>query len=212
MSAADADIQVVVIDDHPMIRRALEAFLTNRGIRVIGTASSAAEGRRLIAMGKPDVAVVDVDLGADDGVALAQEVGGFDDAPAILLYTGYIDSRTLEAALDGHVRGVALKTGSLEDLAQAVRSVAAGREYLDPQLIRALRDAESATTRLTPREREILGFAAAGMTADEIAARLVLSPHTVETHIRNAVRRLGARGRLHAVVLALQAGEISPAA
>jgi DNA-binding CsgD family transcriptional regulator len=77
-------------------------------------------------------------------------------------------------------------------------------------VVDALRAAKSAPSVLSAREREILGLVAAGMTADEIAERLVLSSHTVETHVRNSVRKLGARGRLHAVVLALQNGEIQP--
>ena len=203
------EIQVVLVDDHPSVRRGLEMILPRLGLRVIGTASTAEEGERMARARKPDVAVVDIDLAGASGTDVAREMLDEDPDIKIVLYTGHAEPDVLADAVHSGVAGVVLKGAPLEDLVAAIRSAAAGGHFLDPQVSRMLADrAEGGRGCISSREAEILTMFAEGLTTDDIAERLFLSPMTVATHARNAVRKLGARGRLHAVILALQAGEI----
>jgi DNA-binding NarL/FixJ family response regulator len=154
----------------------------------------------------PDVAVVDVGLDGGSGVDLARQVLARRPDTGILLYTGgMLDQTTLREALGCGARGVALKAGAPAELIEAIRTVAGGGQYVDPRLA-ALLDARErgALCLLTRREREILDFLAGGLSGEEVAVRLVLSPQTVQTHVRNLMRKLGARTRVHALALALR--------
>src|SRR5438067_2317459 len=120
------------------------------------------------------------------------------------------DHEVLLSALDCGARGFALKAGPPEELMAAVRAVGNGGEYLDPRL-RPLVLARSATERagvLSPREREVLHLLADGMNGEQVAERLVISTETVRTHVRNAMAKLEANTRVHAIAIALRQGEI----
>jgi DNA-binding NarL/FixJ family response regulator len=128
----------------------------------------------------------------------------------VLLYTGIGDQDTLVRALDCGARGFALKAGSPEELMAALRAVAEGSGYVDERL-RSLLLARFTTERigiLSPREREVLDLLAKGLNGEEVAVQLVLSPETVRTHVRNAMEKLEANTRVHAVAIALRQGEI----
>ena len=203
------EIQIVLIDDHDSVRRGLESILPRMGFRVIGSAATAEEGERMLRMRKPQVAVVDIDLAGASGTDLAQHVMEAEPATKVVLYTGHGEPDVLAEAAHSGVAAVALKGAPLEDLVTAVRTAAAGGHYLDPHITRVLADMSAKGKGLiSRREAEILSLYAEGLTSDDIAERLFLSPMTVATHVRNAIRKLGARGRLHAVILALQSGEI----
>jgi DNA-binding NarL/FixJ family response regulator len=128
----------------------------------------------------------------------------------IVLYTGAADERQLLDALDAGAAGFALKSGDPQELEDAIRTVAAGGDYIDPRLTPLLATGGNGRKRLSPREREIMGLLSQGLSGEEVASRLFLSPETVRTHVRNAMGKLGAATRAHAVALALQHGEISP--
>jgi DNA-binding NarL/FixJ family response regulator len=203
------EIQVVVVDDHPSLRRGLELLLPKAGLRVTGTAGTAEEGSVMIASRRPDVAVLDIALGDSSGTALANELSTLSQRTATVLYTGCSDPEVLAQAVASGALGVVQKTSPVEDLATAIRAAADGRTFLDPRIAELLAGAVDHATRLiSVREAEVLGLIATGMTADDVAAKLCLSQETVQTHVRNAVRKLGARGRLHAVILALQRGDL----
>jgi DNA-binding NarL/FixJ family response regulator len=202
-------LQVVVIEDHPSMRAGLELLLAKRGFRVIGSAASAAEGGAMITARRPDVAVIDIDLGDGSGTVLAQTVAAADPSVGVVLYTGNVDPSVLEDAVDSGAKGVVLKTSPLDDLARAIRAVAAGGTFLDQAISASLRQgAVQAPSRLSRREAEILALLAHGQTSAQVAADLFLSDATVQTHVRNVCQKLGARGRLHAVIIALGTGEL----
>jgi DNA-binding NarL/FixJ family response regulator len=103
-----------------------------------------------------------------------------------------------------------LKTSPVEDLVRALRAAAAGGTFIDPAASASLRSvAAGAPRRLSRRETEVLGLLVRGQTSGQVAGELFLSEKTVETHVRNACRKLGAHGRLHAVVIALESGELA---
>jgi DNA-binding NarL/FixJ family response regulator len=203
-------LNVVIVDDHVALRRGMELLLRRAGHHVVGTADDAESGEALIQRRMPDVALVDLALPGKSGAELTRSLLATDPTLRIILYTGAADERQLLAALDAGAAGVALKSGDPQELEQAIRSVAAGDDYLDPRLTPLLsRAANGAVKTLSPREREILGLLSRGLSGEQAAKQLYLSSETVRTHVRNAMTKLGAATRAHAVALALQRGEIS---
>jgi DNA-binding NarL/FixJ family response regulator len=202
-------IEVLIVEDHPPVREGLELLLPRHGFRTIGSARGAGEGARMIRARRPDVALVDIDLGDGSGTDLA--AGARDEGlpTAVVLYTAAIDRDLVDATAACGAAGLVLKSSPMEHVADAIRAAAAGRNYVDPSLTRMLRPASAGVPRRTSvREAEVLGMLALGRTTGQIADELCLSPATVQTHVRNATGKLGARGRLHAVILALVNGEI----
>lgn len=202
-------IEVVLVDHHEALRKGLEDLLGRRGIRTLGTASTAAAAVDLLDTVDPDVVVLGIQLRDLSGLQLTRRLCLDHPGLAILIYTSVEDVATLAEALDCGARGFALKLGSIDQLVQGLRQVARGKRYVDPQ-IRALLDAavEGKPLILTKREREIFDLLAQGMTGEEIATRLTVSPDTVRTHIRNGMKSLHAHTRTGAVVQALKAAEI----
>ena len=130
---------------------------------------------------------------------------------AVVLYTGDADAELLYGGLDSGARGYALKAGSMTELVAAIEQVAEGGTYVDPRLDRILLS-ERATAKvpqLSPREREIMHLMAEGGTAQDVGAQLGVSVETVRTHVRNVIRKLQARNRVHAIAIALQRGDIT---
>jgi DNA-binding NarL/FixJ family response regulator len=201
---------VVIVEDHVALRRGLELLLRGTDCRVIGTADDAETALALIERRRPDVAIVDINLPGQSGIELTRGVLAQNADLGVLLYTGVDDQDTLSAALDCGARGFALKAGAPEELLAAIRAVAAGDTYVDRRL-RPLLLARLTTEKigvLSPREREVLDLLAQGLTGEDVAARLGLSPETVRTHVRNAMDKLEAHTRVHAVAIALRQGEI----
>jgi DNA-binding NarL/FixJ family response regulator len=153
---------------------------------------------------------VDINLPGQSGIELTKRLLEENPDLGVLLYTGIDDQDTLSEALDCGARGFALKAGPPEELLTAIRAVARGDTYVDSRL-RPLLLARSTTEKigmLSPREREVLDLLAKGLTGEDVAERLTLSPETVRTHVRNAMTKLEAHTRVHAVAIALRQGEI----
>jgi DNA-binding NarL/FixJ family response regulator len=204
-------LRLVLVEDHEALREGLELLLGREGCTVVGTAGSLDEGEALIAQTEPDVAVVDIRLGAESGIELTRRLLDANPDQRIVLYTGESDSDVLFDALDSGARGYALKEGSPGELVSALQTVADGGTYVDPRLRPALlsRRTTQRLPTLSPREREIMDLLAQGLTGEQVAERLVLSAETVKTHIRNAMNKLEASTRVHAVAIALREGYIS---
>ena len=204
------ELNVVIVDDHVALRRGMELLLRRAGHHVVGTADDAEAGEALILRRKPDVALVDLALPGMSGAELTRSLLKEDPGVRIILYTGAADERQLLDALDAGAAGLALKSGDPQELEQAILTVAGGGDYLDPRLTPLLAKSGNGRDKtLSPREREILGLLSQGLSGEEAATQLFLSPETVRTHVRNAMTKLGAATRAHAVALALQRGEIS---
>jgi len=204
-------LNVVIVDDHVALRRGMELLLRRAGHHVVGTADNAEAAEALILRRKPDVALVDLSLPGKSGADLTRSLLAEDPELRIMLYTGAADEAQLLEGLDAGAAGFALKTGDPQELEQAIITVAGGEDYLDPRLAPLLARAGNGRLRiLSPREREILGLISQGLSGEDAAKQLFLSSETVRTHVRNAMSKLGAATRAHAVALALQRGEISP--
>jgi DNA-binding NarL/FixJ family response regulator len=212
MVPADTPLRLVLIEDHQALREGLELLLDREGLSVVGTAGTAAAGRELVERLNPDVALVDIRLGEDSGIKLTAELVDADPDRRIVLYTGSADVDLLISGLDSGARGYALKDGTPTELKTAVRTVAEGGTYVDPRLHPALLSRKATQTQrmLSKREREIMDLLAQGMTGEQVAEHLFLSPETIKTHIRNAMSKLEANTRVHAIAIALRDGFISP--
>ncbi len=201
-------IEVIVVDDHLMMRKGLEVLLRQEDMRVAGVAGTLSEARSLFERRHCDVALLDVHLGSETSTPLVQELLSRDPQAALVIYTGFTEpGKGLEAAVQAGARGFVLKSSPAPRLIEALHTVAEGGNYVDPDLALHLSQGAqvSLLALLSPREREIIDLLAEGFTGHAIAVRLVLSPETVRTHVRNAMRKLGAKTRVQAVALVVQA-------
>lgn len=202
---------LVLVDDHQALREGLASILAGHGFDVLGQAGSAAAGEDLVRHAEPDLALLDIGLPDEDGIKLTRKLLEHQPSLRIVLYTGDADAEMLYDGLDSGARGYVLKAGSTDELVEAIRRVADGLTYVDPRLDRILLSprATERVPALSPREREIMHLMAEGLTAEAIAQRLVVSVETVRTHVRNVIRKLQARNRVHAIAIALERGEIA---
>lgn len=211
MTPSATPLNVVIVDDHVALRRGVELLLRRNGHHVVGAADDAESAESLIKRRRPDVALIDLALPRESGAELTRRLLQADPDVRIVLYTGTTDEGQLLEGLDAGAAGFALKSGDPEELEEAIRTVAEGRDWLDPRLkpLLARKNGNGHAHVLSPREREILGLLSKGLSGEEAAKQLFLSSETVRTHVRNAMTKLGAATRVHAVALALKRGEIS---
>jgi DNA-binding NarL/FixJ family response regulator len=203
--------RLVIIDDHEALREGLAVLLRQGGMEVVAAAANVAAGLDVVDHAEPDVAIVDIRLPDGSGIDLTRELLERTPGLGVILYTGDSDFELLYDGLDSGARGYALKAGSIDELLSAVERVADGGTYVDPRLDRVLLS-EHATSRLpnlSPREREIMHLMAEGGTAQDVGGQLGVSVETVRTHVRNVIRKLQARNRVHAIAIALQRGDIT---
>jgi DNA-binding NarL/FixJ family response regulator len=202
--------KLIIIEDHPAIGQGIKLLLERGGFEVIGLVGSAGAGYELVGATAPDAVLIDIGLPDESGIELARRLLRRDATLGIVFFTGIEDSVQLRDALDCGARGFVRKTAKPETIVAAAHAVAAGGSYVDPDARAALLAHETTSTLrvLSVREREVLDLLAQGLTGEEAAERLFLSPETIRTHIRNAMRKLEAGTRVHAVALALRNEEI----
>ena len=215
--------RVAVADDQELVRSGLRGLLEARGLDVVGEAG---DGRAAVALAhelQPDVLVMDIRMPVLDGISATRELTSSGSATRVLVLTTYDLDRYVYDALRAGAAGFLLKASPPDRLAEAVRVVAAGEALLAPSLTRRLiaahisrppplDGAPAALADLTEREREVLTLVARGLTNDEIAARLVVSPATVKTHVNRVLSKRQLRSRAQAVVLAYETGLVQPGA
>lgn len=197
---------LVLIEHHEALRDGLAVLLERRGFKILGCATTAARGEEAIVQQQPDLAVVGVDLPDERGTELVRRLSGREKAKFVI-YTGLTDPDLLEAAFRSGARGLVAKPAGLPVLVDALREVWRGGRYFDRSFA-PRSNGNGGGKVLSSRESEILAMLAAGQTGEEIAQRLVLSPETVRTHVRNAMKKLQARTRVEVVVKALDREEI----
>ena len=211
MEEASGNPSLVLVEHHEALRDGLAVLLERRGFSVVGCATTAARAEEVIFERQPDMAVVGVDLPDERGTELIRRLQGGVNGTKFVIYTGLTEPAVLEAAFRSGACGLVAKPAGLPALVEALRKVWRGGRYFDPSFSPQAVDRAVPAKALSGREAEILALLARGLTGEEIAQRLVLSPETVRTHVRNAMGKLEARTRTQAVVKAMERGEIQAA-
>jgi DNA-binding NarL/FixJ family response regulator len=217
-------IRVVLADDQALIRSGFRVLIDSaEDLEVVGEAGTGDDAVRLARATRADVVLMDIRMPGTDGIAATQAITDDDDlagVKVVVLTTFEIDAYVIEAVRAG-ASGFLSKSIEPADLLDAIRTVAGGDALLSPKATQALL-AEFATAGtgpaipadrladLTTREREMMTLAAHGLSNDQIAERLFLSPLTVKTHINRAMMKLAVRDRAQLVVLAYQSGLVRP--
>lgn len=202
-------IRLMLVDDHALIRQGLRtAAEASEDIEVVGEASSLAEARAIVRATKPDVLVVDVNLGDGSGLDLVRELRGADAGVGLVVLTMYDGDEHLFRALDAGASVFVLKSAPSDDVLAAVRhSATRPSSFTAEGLAGALRRRMAGpAVRLTPREDEILRLLAGGRSVAEVAGSLFISPSTAKTHISKLYEKLGASNRAHAMMEAVRLG------
>jgi DNA-binding NarL/FixJ family response regulator len=213
-------VRVLLADDQELIRTGLEMVIdATDDLEVVGHASDGREAVELAGRLRPDVVVMDIRMPGVDGIQATRRIAATrsDGKPRVLMLTTFdLDEYVFEAFRAG-ASGFLLKDARGEEIANAIRAVAAGEALASPSVTRRLieRFVDSpgpspkpppGLDELTPREREVLELIARGLSNAELAERLYLSEKTVKTHVGRILLKLGLRDRVHAVILAYEAG------
>lgn len=208
-------IRVVLADDHAVVRQGIRDFLEESGlVHIVGEASTGEEAWRLVEAERPDVVILDVRMPEGSGLEITRRIRQNWPDMGVLILSAYDDDPFVMAALQAGANGYVLKTASADEIVAAVRAVAAGQSALDPQIVQKLMHRLGAPHHelliepLTEREREVLQFAARGLTNRQIGHRLGISDRTVQGHLANIYGKLQVNSRTEAVTKALQLGLI----
>jgi DNA-binding NarL/FixJ family response regulator len=221
---SDQSVSVLIADDQALVRAGFRAILEGQsGITVAGEAIDGRDAIDLARKRRPDVVLMDIQMPDIDGIDATRCIlTGADDehAPAILMLTTFDLNEYVYEALRAGASGFLLKDVLPEELIAAVRVVAAGDGLIAPTITKRLIEQFARTAppsapppqveELTPREVEVLRLVARGLSNREIAAELVLSEATVKTHVKRILSKLDVRDRVQAVVLAYEAGLVTP--
>ena len=202
-----ADIRVLVVDDHPAVRRGLRTFLELAGdLEVVGEAADGASAVELVADLAPDVVLLDMMLPGLDGVAVLHELRRRELTCRVLVVTSFTDRARLLPAVRAGARGYLSKDVDPQALVAAVRSVAAGHLLFEPEVAATLIGAPPVEPALTARERDVLALIAQGRSNREIARELVVAEKTVKTHVSSILAKLGLADRTQAALHAVRSG------
>lgn len=216
-------IRAVIVDDQELVRAGLRPLAERDGdIVVAGEAATGQAGVELARTARPDIVLMDLSMPGEGGVAATQRIVADPSlvATRVLVLTTFDDDADVFAALAAGASGYLLKDVSPDGLRAAIRTVARGDGVLDPAVTaRVMRAARAPSgnsqhrerlSALTDREAEVLALVGRGLTNDEIAQRLFLSPATARTYVSRLLAKLGARDRAALIVLAYEGGVIQP--
>jgi len=207
--------QVLIADDHPLIRQGLRTLLEQHGFTVVGEAADGREAAQLAQELEPDVAVLDLAMPLLNGLDAAREITRTSRRTKTILVTVHTADQYVLAALQAGVRGYVLKSQAIAELVQAIQEVMRGGRYLSPGISEAVVQAYLAKTDLpadplTPREREVLQLIAEGKATKDIAGLLGVSVKTVESHRTRLMEKLDIRQTAGLVRYAIRRGLIQP--
>lgn len=213
----ESSIRIMLVDDHALVREGVRHVLTaTPGFEVVGEAADGESALQLAPTVAPDLVVLDLSMPGGSGLELATRLRTLLPAVRILILSIHDHPEYVLGAVRAGAQGYLRKDTSPAELREAIRAVSRGESYFSPNVARHLTAAVRGESdkgtpverlvRLAPREREVLGGIAAGETSREIAARLGLSPRTVETYRENLMRKLDIRTVAGLTRFALDAG------
>lgn len=209
MTSPSPRIRVLVVDDHPMVRRGLATFL--KVFDDLELAGEVADGKAAIqrcAELQPDVVLMDMAMPDMDGATATRHIRSQSESIQVIALTSFKEEVLVRSALQAGAIGYLLKDVTADELAQAIRAAHAGRATLSPEAAQALVHAASQAPPpgldLTERERAVLALMVEGLNNTQIATKLTVSPSTVKSHVSNILTKLGVASRTEAVTLALR--------
>ena len=216
-------VRLVIVDDQGMVRAGFRSLLAGEpDFEVVGEAANGEEAVEVVSRLLPDVTLMDIRMPVLDGIAATRQlVAAGVETKVLVLTTFDLDEYVFEALRAG-ASGFLLKDAPAEELAAAIRVVAAGESLLAPGVTRRVIDAfvrraapptrapQPRLASLTPRELEVLGLLARGLSNLDIATRLFVSEGTTKTHVSNVLSKLGLRDRVQAVIFAYENAVVIP--
>jgi DNA-binding NarL/FixJ family response regulator len=216
-------VRVVLADDQPLVRAALRMVITDAAdIEVVGEAGDGGEAVEVVGRQHPDVVVMDIRMPGLDGIEATRRIAQRAAGTHVIVLTTFDDDDYVYGALRAGASGFLVKDMALDDIMAAIRVVAAGDALIAPSVTRRLIKHFAAghlaaatphreLSGITDREREVLALVASGLSNAEIAERLFISVATAKTYITRLLAKLDARDRVHLVIIAYQAGIVTPA-
>jgi len=216
-------ITILLVDDHAVIRTALKLVIQNcPGLRMIGEAANRDEALSIISREPPDIILLDLDLGGENGLDLIPELTGGNGHSKIIVLTGLRDPEAHHRAVKLGAMGVVQKENAVDVLLKAIERVSAGEAWLDPSLMaRVLSEVSPARNKkvdpeaakiaaLSNREREVLTLISEGLKNKEIAGRLFISEWTVRHHITSIFSKLDVSDRVDLILYSYRHGLATP--
>ncbi len=207
-------IRVLIVDDHPMVRRGLATFLkVFDDLELAGEAAGGQEALQLCARLKPDVVLMDMVMPEMDGAVATRLIRQQSSSIQVVALTSFKEEALIQNALQAGAIGYLLKDVSADELARAIRAAAAGRSTLSPDVAEVMVHVAGQPPKpgldLTERECAVLALMVEGLNNTQIAGRLGVSPSTIKSHVSNILTKLGVSSRTEAVTLALRNGLVS---
>ena len=208
-------LDVLLADDHLIVRQGLKVLLERDGFTVCGEAADGREALQLAQKARPDIAVLDRALPLHNGIDAGRAILQNSPKTKVVLLTMHTEEHQVLEALRAGIKGYVLKSRAAEELVQAIREVSLGKLYLTPGVSEAVAQAYLAKTELppdplTPREREMLQLIAEGKTTKEAAAILGISVKTAESHRTRLMEKLNIHETASLVRYALRRGLVQP--
>jgi len=205
-------IRVVIVDDHEIVRQGLTSFLgLQEDIEIVAEGSNGEQAVALAAEHNPDIVLLDLLMPVMDGAEATKRILADNPDARIIILSSFSDDKRAIPAVQAGAFGYLLKDIAPEALAQAIRDAHAGKAQLAPEITQKLMThmrgaAESGREPLTERETDVLRCIARGMSNDEIADELYISPLTVKTHVSNLLAKLDLADRTQAAIYAIRNG------
>jgi NarL family two-component system response regulator LiaR len=215
MTAAPAPrIRVLIVDDHPMVRRGLATFLkVFDDLELAGEVAGGQEAVRLCAQVRPDVVLMDMVMPDMDGATATRIIRKQSESIQVIALTSFKEEILVQSALQAGAIGYLLKDVSADELARAIRAASAGRATLSPDVTEVMVHAAGQPPKpgrdLTERERAVLALMVEGLNNSQIAEKLGVSPSTIKSHVSNILSKLGVSSRTEATALALRHGLVT---
>jgi len=201
-------MRILLADDHPMIRAAIEVLLRDTGYKVVGMAGTGQAALAEIERLRPDILLLDIQMPGGSGLEVLRQLRADKSPVGVILLTAAVDDTALLEAKALKVRGIVLKNSDPAYLLECLDSVSAGRMWIDPELAKRSRKLSSAashaTLQLAPRERQLIAFVRKGLRNREIGEQLGVTEGTVKAYLHAIYEKLGVGNRTE---LAIRADE-----
>ncbi len=207
-------IKVMIVDDHPIVRDGMKnMLLVFEDLEFAGEAENGRAALGCLRQSVPDVILMDIAMPEMGGIPATRAILEEYPRVKIIMLTSYPEDELIQESLQAGAMGFLLKNSTIETLANAIRSVHAGQPALAPEVMKALIRIKTAPVKpgndLSQREQEVLALMVEGLSNEEIAERLVISPATARHHVSACIQKLGASNRAQASVMAVKLGLVS---